>query len=389
MRIGLLLISAIVLGVVVGAATARLRLDWIPWQGYVTGGSADPRMAAVAGHSGEPHAVAEQTEFDFGTMDIAAEGAHSFAIKNLGTADLELTAGGTSCGCTSLELPKGSISPGQSGAIAVRWRPRGGVGPLEQGATVLTNDPHNSRIELSIVGKITAPLQVLPSEVALGQFAASESARGAARVYAYRADHLALTEGRFSDLATADKFVVNLEPLSPERVREEADARSGVLLRITAKSGLPLGPIRQTITLQTDLSECPTIEVPIEGVVTGDISIFGMGWDGDRQVLKLGVVGQQGIQRTLIILTRGPHRREVNFRLAQVVPPLLDVKLEPPVESNQGAATRAELTIRVPAGMRGMNFMGPRREGMGTITIETGHPQVPTLRIYVGFAVEG
>ena len=388
MRIGLLLLSAVVVGLAVGTAAARLRLAWVPWQGYLTGGSGDPRTAAVPA-GGVPRAVAERTEFNFGTMDIASTGSHAFAIKNLGTANLELTAGATSCGCTGMEVPKEPISPGRSAMVEVHWKSKGGVGPFEQEATILTNDPHSSQIKLTIVGKITAPLQVLPSAVTFSQLSASESARAEARVYAYRDEHLVITGEKFSDPATADKFVVSVEPLTSNQLREEADARSGVLLRITAKSGLPLGAIRQTITLETNLAEYPTIEVPIEGTVTGDISIFGLGWDGDSQVLNMGVVGQQGIQRTLIIVTRGPHRKEVNFKLAQVTPPLLDVKLEQPVAINRGAATRTELTIRVPPGTRAMNFLGPKRDGMGTITIETGQPQVPALRIYVAFTVEG
>ena len=171
------------------------------------------------------------------------------------------------------------------------------------------------------MGKITAALQALPAELTLGQFSVTESATTQTRIYAYLNDGLAITGETFSDPATANRFAISVEPLTPAQLREQADARSGVVLRITAKSGLPLGAIRQTITLRTNLPGHPTIDVPVEGTVIGDISIFGLGWDGDRQVLNLGMVGPLGIQRTLIIVTRGPHRKEVKFKLLHATPP--------------------------------------------------------------------
>ena len=65
------------------------------------------------------------------------------------------------------------------------------------------------------------------------------------------------------------------------------------------------------------------------------------------------------------------------------------MKLSQPAATSQGNVTRAEFTIGIPPGTRPVNFLGPKRDGMGIITIETGHPQVPTLRIYVAFTVEG
>ena len=87
-----------------------------------------------------PRAVADKTEFNFGTMDVASDGLHAFEIKNLGTANLELTAGSTSCGCTGLEVPRDPVLPGRSAWVEVHWKSKGAMGPFEQTATILTND---------------------------------------------------------------------------------------------------------------------------------------------------------------------------------------------------------------------------------------------------------
>jgi len=95
----------------------------------------------------------------------------------------------------------------------------------------------------------------VPSAVTFSQLPASESAASEVRIYAYRDDHLTIRGETFSDPATADKFDVSVTPLTADQLREEADARSGVLLRITAKPGLPLGrfgrqsPCRRTFPI--------------------------------------------------------------------------------------------------------------------------------------------
>ena len=50
---------------------------------------------------------------------------------------------------------------------------------------------------------------------------------------------------------------------------------SAVRAVVTAKSGLPLGAINQTIRVQTNVEDAPELELPIAGAVVSDISIVG------------------------------------------------------------------------------------------------------------------
>ena len=386
MRVGLLLLLAVTLGAALGWGVAEVRLHWPPWQGYVTGGPNDPN--AVLPPVGAPTARAgvAQTTFDFGTMDVKAEGQHRFDFRNDGQADLLLTAGPTSCGCTGLETPKSPILPGQSGFVVVRWRSKDGIGRYEQNATVITNDPEHPRVKLTVTGKITGPLQAEPAEVTFSHLSVNESATVEVRVYAYRASSLRLESPRFGDPATANKFVVSQDPLTAEQLRQAPDAKCGVSLRITAKSGLPLGPIRQTITLPTNLPEHPSLELSIQGVVTSDIAVYGLGWSEERQTLHFGAVGRHGIERSLTIIARGSQHKEVQFKLSRVQPPLLEAVLGPTIIA--GAVSRTELKIRIPPGSRTGGFLGPAPEAMGQILIETTHPLAPQIRLYVSFSVD-
>src|SRR5262245_27338152 len=53
---------------------------------------------------GEPKLLVESTRFEFGTMDVGQQGEHAFTVRNVGSADLELWQGKTTCSCTLSQL---------------------------------------------------------------------------------------------------------------------------------------------------------------------------------------------------------------------------------------------------------------------------------------------
>jgi hypothetical protein len=156
------------------------------------------------------------------------------------------------------------------------------------------------------------------------------------------------------------------------------------------KPGLPLGPIRQTISLSTNLDTRPTVDIPLEGTVVSDISIVGRGWNADTGVLTLGTIsGQEGAEQTLTIITRGPYRKEVRFKPGQIVPDLLRIQFGQTTPLAGGAVYCTSMTIRIPKGSRPASYLGARQSKYGEITIETSHPQARQLHLHVCFAVAG
>jgi len=96
----------------------------VPWQGYLEGGSGDPRAAANPPQR-LPHAMAEQAAFDFGTMDVAATGSHAFTIQISARANWNLRRG------VHLRLHRAGCAQGSrwSGPLAtveVHWKSKGG-----------------------------------------------------------------------------------------------------------------------------------------------------------------------------------------------------------------------------------------------------------------------
>ena len=130
---------------------------------------------------------------------------------------------------------------------------------------------------------------------------------------------LEILDYKFSDENLAKFFQVALKPLAKAELPIRSDIRSGVLLTVAVKPGLPHGAFQQTILLRTNLPSAPALSVSVEGTVGGDITVVGEGWNPKSGILTLGIVSSKsGAQRRLILVAHGPHRREVKFKPVRI-----------------------------------------------------------------------
>lgn len=381
MKLGIAMAAAILIGVVVGVGSAAVKLHLAPWDGEL------PHHGSIQSATLQPKAHVDQTHYDFGTMDYALKGHHEFHLHNAGMAPLVIGKGSATCSCLLADLAAGQLAPGESTQVTLEWQSKGKTGPYYQSATILTNDPEKPRIALSVSGRMLAALEVIPKEITFNDLSTADRAGGTARVYNFRPESLDFTGFDLLDPATADRFDVRWRPLTEAEVKSQADARSGYEVSVSSKSALPLGAIRQTIRLKTSLKDHPTIELPILGMVHSDIALFGRGWNNEDNVLEVGAVTGEGAKRSLILVARGAHRKDVRFEIVSVTPKFLEVELAPTME--MGTARRTPLSIRIPPGTPAGSYLGPPGNPRGEITLKTNHPDLPTLKIRVAFTVEG
>ncbi len=117
---------------------------------------------ATAGVSqGEEYAQIEITPdtFDFGEIDYGEIGKHTYQVKNLGQADLIIKKVATSCGCTTAEVSKEIIAPGQTAELIVSYDTGAmsgphGMGDQERIIYVKTNDPINPQAEVTFTAYV-------------------------------------------------------------------------------------------------------------------------------------------------------------------------------------------------------------------------------------------
>ena len=390
-------LTALILGIGIGVGSALLKISRFQWDhtgdGPIVYTETAPPKPAVpppssVGKIEQPKVVVEKTSFDFGTMDPGAKGKHDYVFRNEGNAPLELAKGKTSCSCTMTNLERVQIAPGQSTKVTLDWKVKGFEGTFNQWATVNTNDPQRPSVTLNIVGHIASVVRTVPETLILSSVVAGEKASGTIRVFSYEPLPLKVSGQEFTDPESARWFEAAVVPMKPAEVAVEKDAKSGILAEINLKPGLPLGEFKQTIRLKINSAKLPSVEVPIRGVVVGDVSVIGAGSDYKHDVLAIGSVkAQEGAERKLIVIGRGRSRDQLKLKVVDKWPEFLQVDIGATTAGRNENTT--PIIVRIPKGSPPANHWGTEASPYGRIQLETSQPRAPKLLIHVQFAVEG
>ena len=115
----------------------------------------------------EPRIFCEEPTFDFGSRDSSEIVEHEFILKNTGTADLEIRRVQPACGCTTAELEKKIIPPGEDAKIAAKLSLAGRIGELAKPIVVDSNDPTNPTLQLMMKGVAGTDFEITPSTMVL------------------------------------------------------------------------------------------------------------------------------------------------------------------------------------------------------------------------------
>jgi len=374
------------LGVAVGGGIAMLEAASRPWRA----GDFSPSGARPSGPS--PIVEVPETQFAFGTVGVDAKGSHEFLIRNMGDAPLELTRGATSCTCTvsDFEQAEGGsnhakvVPPGGTTKLKVEWRGKGDGGPFRQQASVSTNDPRRPQIVFVVEGTVIPISRAVPKTITLSKLSAGTSEQATVRVFTFGREPPMVDSLTLDNEKTAQFYSLASAPLEPTEFAAETGATGGFEISVDIRPGLPIGPLRQTIKAVFRLPEEVTIEIPVEGSVSGDLALVGQAWDSSRESLMLGTVSSRtGSQTNLFLTAKGPHRAEVKPVVRNVVPDFLEVVVGEGRPVGNGNVIRIPLSITIPPGSGTANHICSPQAPAGRIVLDTGHPDSPTLTIPV------
>ncbi len=355
--------------------------------------------AEIEAMRGSPQVVIVGDEtHDFGTMELYSTKSHTFVFKNAGSTPLSMTLIETTCKCTTSDVVKDkpfTIAPGEEKGVTLEWKAEEYAPVFSQSANFETNDVNRRFLRVAIRGRIIQTMRAVPSDLALTNISSNTSKTAIVRLFAFKDDKIECRRFELKNPTTADYFDVQVEPLTDDEVALEAHAKSGLLIHVTIKPGLPIGSINQTLVLHTNIQQDGGLEIPITGSVVGDISVVGFeGFDSSKNILTLGLVKKgQGEKARLHLIVRGPHRDEVELSVdqEQVDPAdVLMVQIGKPVDIGQAKTARMfPLAIEIPPNSRAVNCMGKKREDVGKIIIRSTHPTTKSIEVFVRFAVEG
>jgi hypothetical protein len=101
-----------------------------------------------------------ETEFDLGTVLNTKPVSQTFQVRNAGQGTLEITGVSTSCGCTTAQVDKDRLGPGETANLTVTYDPQahgGQTGRFMRVVYVRSNDPETPEASLTIRVTVTAP----------------------------------------------------------------------------------------------------------------------------------------------------------------------------------------------------------------------------------------
>jgi hypothetical protein len=379
--------------IIVSAVVGMLAGGTIAYVGVATEGDVekivrdDPQVRPQADIGQAPSVQVDEPLHHFGTIERGRTKSHRFEVKNAGTAPLRLTVGATSCKCTLGEVTDEAIPPGGSTHVELEWSAKQDSGPFRQTATIHTNDPLRSQIELVIEGEVVAATGVQPMDFVFDKITVGESKSAEVYVMALVQDKIEISKAELSDPSTRDKFDVKIEPVERELL-PNPNAKDGVKITLTAKGDLPIGRFDQWLSLQSNLNDGETLDIPVIGRVVGDISVHGVLWNEEKGVLSLGKVKSSEGKRTRVnLVVRGAGAAGVECKIESIDPPELKAAIG---ESKQlkDSLKHVPIEIEIPAGTRPMVRLNSAQGELGRIVLSTTHAKVKELVLDVRFAVE-
>ncbi len=236
-----------------------------------------------------PFGKAELTEleFIFGVRNVGDEDKHVFTLKNIGDGVLKFKMGKPTCQCTVGEITsqngepltkdgeavkEGSIAPGESINILVKWVMKVQNDKFRQVVPVFTTDPDQRKIEFAIMGAIDQPLHLLPDGFwDFGDMSSTEPSVAQGYLSSKVLDSFTITEVPRED----SKVKVTWEPADP-LLLAQYQAKSGYLVKVSSSPDVPIGKFREPIQLKCQSGDTEmNVDFMVGGRRSGPIEVRG------------------------------------------------------------------------------------------------------------------
>lgn len=337
----------------------------------------------------QPKAVIDEPEFVFGRMLVGEERTHDFVIRNEGDALLTVEFGDTTCQCTySKKMKPGDkieIPPGQSGAVSLTWKPTAQAERFGKGANLITNDPRNSKIRLSLEGMVTPRFLLKPEK----DWILSDPVDGKPFTFSGLLgspiiEHFNITAVECRNpLVSTEVIALDKERFGDIRVL------SGYEIRVSVKPEMPSGAFSYPLTIKTDVPDITPdgpgkpveFEVLLSGALRGPFRPTGREWVDDKMAISLGSFdAAAGKKITMPVVIKNPPAE--GFKLIEppvCTPEALKFELHRD-EKSTGGTPRFLMTLEYPPGSPRVIH---REDEPGRILLKTNHPLAAQIELHI------
>jgi hypothetical protein len=204
-----------------------------------------------------------ETRHDFRTVGRGAKTEYHFEFSNLYKEDIRVASVRTSCGCTTPTVTKNLLKSRETAAVVAKLNTDSHIGDKSAVLTVVFDRPFYSEVQLHVRGHIRTDVTFSPPEVNFG-----EITPGQVKEQEIVVTHTGSPRWEIRDVRShCTDLAVRLE--APQRSLGLVRYR----LRVSTGGKLSQGDIRELLTLVTNDSRFPTIDMAVTGRVRPTLEV--------------------------------------------------------------------------------------------------------------------
>jgi hypothetical protein len=266
------------------------------------------KPAAAAKSTASPKIEISPETKDAGTVAKGQMVEATFVVHNGGGSDLVISDARPSCGCTVASFDK-VIKPGQDGKIQSSVDTKSFSGPISKSVLVVSNDPDRPQMNLFIKAMVKPFVDVLPQ--AFVRFSVIKGDNSGQDVIL-----LSEEKGFKPSVAEISQPYVKAEIL-PAGDKDKIPGRAGdqYKVHINVLPDAPEGLLNAPIRIATGVSQQPTVEIPVSGIIRPRVSVTPV-------TVNFGnfTAGKDPITRNIIVTNNKPGQPVKVMRAEVSVP---------------------------------------------------------------------
>ena len=261
----------------------------------------------------KPLADFTQLRHDFGEIVRGQKVSFAFEFKNAGTGVLQIRSIHSSCGCLNTKVePKDFFAPGEKGKLSFEFDSSHFSGSVLRTVTVDTNQVRNSAVTLTFSAQVREEIRSTPSLLGVGEVLPEYNKSWlinlptALRATGSEKEVLPVSAEKAGVPSSALKQMVDSVEVKPIHVTSSHSSIQAEILapqskgkdyqlKVSFKGALPIGPLREKVTVWNTSRHLKELIVPIVGEVVGHVK-------QSAKYIEFGVVTRsEDVKRTLTL----------------------------------------------------------------------------------------
>jgi len=342
--------------------------------------------------------VVSGPEFDFGTMKRGTRRTHTFILKNVGGAPVELENKGSTCKCTVGSLDAKKVGPGEEVPVKLDWLAEGQLAEFAQTATIGTSVLDQEEIKLVVKGLIGQAYVFSPPSADLREFLASDENEISGRLYSFEEEVLEIASAVWSENSLASKITCETEPakkLESGEVPGFADARYYVNFKVRLAKGISAGTLSGNVVFNrksaSEDSKVEPINFPIQGRSVSAIRVIGgPDYNEERNILSLGTASTKvGLKKSFVLAIKNEDAKDLQIHVGKVTPEKAESALKVSVAEVKSASKQKmfSVTLEIPPGGAPVECGGTHGKDFAKIVLETNMESAPQFPMFIKFRI--